>query len=129
MSRVGGRVSSPPQRSSFQVLGVLRTLRRVGSASERDIFGAHERNGSPACVPVELRPGGLMGLASWEIAPLEEWIEPARRGAVLAGFEYGVQPWVVWRDLGHMGSLVECGVPCSSGRRPSECLGPVGSPD
>uniref|UniRef100_UPI00358FDDA8 uncharacterized protein n=1 Tax=Myxine glutinosa TaxID=7769 RepID=UPI00358FDDA8 len=54
---------------------------------------------------------------------------PASWGAVMARFGRGVQPWVSRYDLGPTGGLVECGVPCPSGRHPSRRLGPAGSPD
>uniref|UniRef100_UPI00358DEDB1 uncharacterized protein n=1 Tax=Myxine glutinosa TaxID=7769 RepID=UPI00358DEDB1 len=68
-------------------------------------------------------------MASGKSCPFQNLGMPASRGAVMARFGRGVQPWVSRYDLGPTGGLVECGVPCPSGRRPSWWLGPAGSPD
>uniref|UniRef100_UPI00358E41AC uncharacterized protein n=1 Tax=Myxine glutinosa TaxID=7769 RepID=UPI00358E41AC len=68
-------------------------------------------------------------MASGKSCPFQNLGMPASWGAVMARFGRGVQPWVSRYDLGPTGGLVECGVPCPSGRRPSWWLGPAGSPD
>uniref|UniRef100_UPI00358FE1C1 uncharacterized protein n=1 Tax=Myxine glutinosa TaxID=7769 RepID=UPI00358FE1C1 len=68
-------------------------------------------------------------MASGQSCPFQNLGMPASWGAVMARFGRGVQPWVSRYDLGPTGGLVECGVPCPSGRRPSWWLGPAGSPD
>uniref|UniRef100_UPI0035900010 uncharacterized protein n=1 Tax=Myxine glutinosa TaxID=7769 RepID=UPI0035900010 len=68
-------------------------------------------------------------MASGKSCPFQNLGMPASWGALMARFGRGVQPWVSRYDLGPTGGLVECGVPCPSGRHPSRRLGPAGSPD
>uniref|UniRef100_UPI003590224E uncharacterized protein n=1 Tax=Myxine glutinosa TaxID=7769 RepID=UPI003590224E len=77
----------------------------------------------------DLDMGRSWVMASGKSCPFQNLGMPASWGAVMARFGRGVQPWVSRYDLGPTGGLVECGVPCPSGRRPSWWLGPAGSLD